>query len=180
MLPRVTNSVHGHWQRKQKMECMGLMIKKSHDSGHLLKLVLLVILNSPSRLLKDTSIVYIMSDWRLIVSTVVSILSCDPSNNVILVKVVTSVELVINISIVVGYSPGHSLLTYRSIWSTCYYLVHSTIHCLHKHVIMIIVNWDYVWCINYSFTYIHKYCYFYHVTNHYWLNDYWYTGWRDW
>ena len=83
---------------------------------HLLKLVLLVILNSPSRLLKDTCIVYIMSDWRVILSTVVSILSCDPSINItslIFCIVVSSVELIMNISIVVGYSAGHSSLTYR-------------------------------------------------------------------
>ena len=80
---------------------------------HLLELVLLVILNSPSKLLKDTCIVYIMSDWRVIVSTVVSILSCDPSINItslIFCIVVSSVESVINIRVVVGYSPGHSLL----------------------------------------------------------------------
>ena len=81
---------------------------------HLLMLVLLVMLNCPSRLLTDTSILYIMSDWIVILSIVVSILSCDPSSNDILFCIiVSSVELVINISIVVGYSPGHSLLTCR-------------------------------------------------------------------
>ena len=76
---------------------------------HLLKLTLGLILNCPSKI---TCAVYLMSDWRVIVSPVVSILSCDPSINIISVKVVSSVESVINISIVVGYSPGHSSLTY--------------------------------------------------------------------
>ena len=90
------------------------IIITNYNDFHSLKLTLVVILNSPSRLLKDTCIVYIMSDWRVIVSTVVSILSCDPSINItslIFCIVVSSVESVINISIVVGYSPGHSLLT---------------------------------------------------------------------
>ena len=89
---------------------------KSHDMIHLLKLVLLVILNSPFKLLKDTCIVYLMSDWRVTVSTVVSILSCDSSINItsaIFCMVLSSVELIMNISIVVGYSAGHSSLTYR-------------------------------------------------------------------
>ena len=93
---------------------------------YLLKLVLLVILNSPSKLLKDTCIVYVMSDWRVILSTVVSILSCDPSINItslIYCIVVSSVESVINISIVVGYSPGHSSLTYRVV-GIYYMLLH--------------------------------------------------------
>ena len=79
---------------------------------HLLKLTPGLILNCPSKI---TCAVYIMSDWRVIVSTVVSILSCDPSINItslIFCIVVSSVESVINISIVVGYSPGHSSLTY--------------------------------------------------------------------
>ena len=57
-----------------------------------------------------------MFDGRVILSTVVSILSCDPSINItslIFCIIVSSVELVINISAVVGYSPGHSSLTYE-------------------------------------------------------------------
>ena len=79
---------------------------------HLLKWVLLVILNSPSRLLKNTCTVYVMSDWRVMLSTVMSI-SCDPSINTtsLIFSIVVSVESVINISIVIGYSPGHSSLT---------------------------------------------------------------------
>ena len=89
---------------------------------HLLKWALLVILNCPSRLLKDTCIVYIMSDWRLILSTVVSILSCDLSINIISVKVVSPVESVINTWVIVGYSPGHSSLTCGVV--DVYYTIH--------------------------------------------------------
>ena len=99
---------------------------------HSLKLVLLVILNSPSKLLKDTCIVYIMSDWRVIVSTVVSILYCDLSINITSLTfciVVPSVESVIKIWVVVGYSPGHSSLTCGVVGT--YYTL-----CYHNYIII--------------------------------------------
>ena len=108
---------------------------------HLLKLVLLVILNSPSKLLKDTCIVYIMSDWREIVSTEVRILSCDSPINITSLIFCTIASSVINIWVVVGYSPGQSSLTCG--WSILYYIAITIINymyiridplCMHKHL----------------------------------------------
>ena len=155
---------------------------------HLLKLVLLLILNSPSRLLKDTCIVYIMSDWRVIVSTVVSILSCDPSINITSLIVVSSVESVIKIWVVVGYSPGHSLLICEVVgtyYTLCYHnymlcteeQTHSYYMHKYKHMWNLIIyqqkhfcltlsclhNKKFVGTVNninvWTFSYIYKYCY---------------------
>ena len=86
-----------------------------HIWFHLLNLMTVIISNIPAELLNNSRITYVMSDWRVIASTVVSILSCDPSINITSWRfciIVSLVESVINISIVVGYSPGHSSLTY--------------------------------------------------------------------
>ena len=102
-----------------------------------------------------TCIVYIMSDWRVILSTVVNILSCDPSINIILLCiVVSSVETEINISIVVGYSPGHCSLTYRVIGIYILHVIALLKFCIHwynssNHIMLtytLIVNRYYV-CI---------------------------------
>ena len=86
-----------------------------HIWFHLLNLMSVIISNIPAELPNNSRITYVMSDWRVIASTVVSILFCDPSINITSWRfciIVSLVESVINISIVVGYSPGHSSLTY--------------------------------------------------------------------